>query len=102
MDPAGCDSEYLTELHQDFAQRYKLHGPRLEQIWRSLSPKQRAVEVGADVVLKHLKNKSLGNLFLMIPERNLRDLTTNPEYPLDMLRHRATTDLTERYAKGPE
>lgn len=84
--------EIIRELHMDLARKYQLHGTRIEQIWRSLDRNQRtkALKDGAadGVVLKDPMDRALGNVYKVMPEFNLRDITEpGSDYLLDLLRH---------------
>ncbi|KAK2055508.1 hypothetical protein LY76DRAFT_187200 [Colletotrichum caudatum] len=98
-------SEVVRDLHADLARRYKRHGATLERIWRSFDQKQRAKCVKAGmmegVLLKHPRDVSLGNVYKIVPDWNLRDLTEKPEHLLAMLQHRAKSTLMEQYHTGP-
>lgn len=53
-------------------------------------------------VLKHSRDVSMGNVYKIIPEWNLRDVTKpDSDFLLDMLKHRATKSLFEQYMEGP-
>jgi hypothetical protein len=71
----------VSDLYRDLACKYKLHGPRLEQIRRSLSreQQQRAVKDGSQdgLTLKDPLGRSLGDVHKFMPGWNSRDLTTN-------------------------
>lgn len=75
--------------------KYKLHGQKIEQIWRSFDQSQRVnvfkVSIVEDRYLKHSKDQSVGDRWKVVPEMNLHDVTAEPEYLLDHLRYRATT-----------
>ena len=97
--------ESVKGLQRDLARKYKLHGPRVEQIWQSLGQEQqeKAVKDGAKdgLVLKDPLDRSLGNVYKVMPEWNLRDLTrTSPSFLLDMIKHRATSGLHIQYNVG--
>ena len=97
--------DVLRELHSDLARKYKKHGAKLEEAWRSFDRNQRAkcIKAGAadGVVLKHSLDYSLGNVYKFIPEWNLRDLTNeNSDLLLDILKYRATSSLYEQFAEG--
>ncbi|KAI1085408.1 hypothetical protein F5B20DRAFT_2517 [Whalleya microplaca] len=101
----AVDPALLVELHGDLAKRYKNHGPRLEQIWRSLSQGQRAKAMKAGtadgVVLEHSLDASMGNVCKFLPEWNLRDITApGSDLLLYILKHRATTSLEHQYIYG--
>jgi hypothetical protein len=94
----------LKALHSDLARKFRLHGTRIEQMWRSFSPKQRE-KVMRDgsrdgVVLKNHQDTSLGNVYKFVPEWNIRDITSSPDYFVRILKHRATTQLQEQYIDG--
>jgi len=98
-------SELIKELHKDLARKYQIHGTRIEQIWRSFDRRQRAkaFKAGAaeGLVLKDPMDRSLGNVYKLIPELNLHDITEpGSDYLLDLLKHRATKSLCEQYCKG--
>ncbi|EFQ29397.1 hypothetical protein CGRA01v4_05158 [Colletotrichum graminicola] len=99
------DSDVIKDLHADLARKYKRHGSTLERLWRSFDQKQRAKCVKAGmmdgVLLKHPRDVSLGNVYKMLPDWNLRDLTEKPEHLLSMLEHRAKSTLVEQYWTGP-
>lgn len=99
------NSDVVKDLHRDLGRRYRVHGPKITQIWRSLSQAQRTkvVKAGAaeGVVLKHSNDLSLGNVYKMLPEWNLRDITApESDFFLQMLHHRATTSLLDQYHAG--
>lgn len=92
----------IKESHRDLARKYLLHGPQIEQIWRSLSQKEQEslLREGArnGDVLKHPTDTSLGNVYKIMPEWNLQDLTkSSPDVLLNILRYRATSSLQEQY-----
>lgn len=95
----------LKELHRDLARKYQVHGTRIEQIWRSFSKNQRekALKAGAaeGQVLKDAKDRAMCNVYKIMPEWNLRDITEpGSDYLLDLLKHRATKSLCEQYREG--
>lgn len=97
--------EALRELHSDLAAKYQRHGPRVIQMWTSLSQAQREKVVRAgsieDGVLQHSQDIRLGEVYKYIPEWNIRDLTaSSPDHLLDMLKYRTTTSLTVQYKVG--
>jgi hypothetical protein len=98
-------TDVIKELHRDLAWKYKIHGTRIEQIWRSFDRSQRAkaLKDGATdgAVLKDPKDRAIGNVYKIMPEFNLRDITEpGSDYLLDLLKHRATKSLYEQYAQG--
>jgi hypothetical protein len=103
MKPSHSDSP-LKELHSDLALKYKTHASKIETIWRSFSEGQRAkcLKAGAadGAVLKHSLDTSLGNVYKIVPELNLKDISTEPEFLLGHLKHRATTSLFQQYCDG--
>ncbi len=101
----SVDGNIVKDLHRDLGRKYRVHGSRLEQIWRSLGQGKRtkAMRAGAadGVVLNHPLDTSLGNVYKFIPEWNLRDITApQSDYFLNLLKYRATTSLTDQYASG--
>ena len=98
-------NETIKELHHDLANKYRQHGPRIEEMWRSLGQEQRKkiMQAGSrdGAVLKHAEDTSLENVYKFIPEWNLRDITSpSSEFFLDMLKHRATSPLQTQYTTG--
>jgi hypothetical protein len=95
----------LKELHRDLGRKYQVHGTRIEQIWRSFnrSQRERALKAGAaeGLVLKDPMDRAMGNVYKIMPEWNLRDITEpESDYLLDLLQHRATKSLCEQYREG--
>ncbi|XP_014553642.1 hypothetical protein COCVIDRAFT_107162 [Bipolaris victoriae FI3] len=98
-------NESVKELHDDLARKYRQHGKRVEEMWRSLSQEQRKkiMEAGSHdgAVLKHTEDTGLENVYKFIPEWNLRDVTSpSSNFFLDMLKHRATSPLQTQYTTG--
>lgn len=96
----------VKELQRDLARKYHLHGPRIEQIWRSFGKEQRekALKAGAanGEVLKTRTDQSMGDIYKFIPELNLRDVAQpDSDFLLDHLRHRACRSVFEQYKEGP-
>ncbi|KIW25228.1 uncharacterized protein PV07_08424 [Cladophialophora immunda] len=97
--------DMVKDLHRDLVGKYNKHAAAVEQYWRSFDQGRRTqcIKAGAagGVVLKHPLDRSLGNVYKIIPEINLRDIT-NPESDilLDLLKHRATTTLLDQYMTG--
>ncbi|KAJ0166992.1 hypothetical protein CTA2_4876 [Colletotrichum tanaceti] len=98
-------NEVVRDLHDDLVRKHKRHGAVVEDIWRGFNQRQRASCVKAGmmdgVLLKHSRDVSLGNVYKIVPEWNLRDLTERPEHLLDMLEHRAKSSLAQQYFAGP-
>ncbi|PSR90863.1 ipa protein [Coniella lustricola] len=96
----------LRELSSDLKRKYALHAAAIERAWRSFDKGQRAkcLKAGAaeGVVLKHSLDTSLGNVYKFAPELNLRDITSEPEFLLQLLKRRATKSLLEQYYDGRE
>jgi hypothetical protein len=104
-EPEGGKDVVVQELHRDLARKYQTHRPKIEEIWRSFDAHQRAktFKVGAvqGRVLKDPTDRSMGNVYKVIPEMNLRDIAeSGSDYLLDLLKHRATKPLTEQYREG--
>ncbi|OHE93648.1 hypothetical protein CORC01_11051 [Colletotrichum orchidophilum] len=104
MQAPQQDNE-VPDLHDDLVRKYKRHGAKIQQIWREFNVGQRAncVKAGVmdGVLLRHSRDTSLGNLYAIIPEWNLCDLTEQPEHFLSMLEYRAKNTLEEQFLKGP-
>jgi hypothetical protein len=102
-DVSSCD--VVKDLHRDLVGKYNKHAAAVEQYWRSFDQSQRTqcIKAGAaeGTVLEHPLDRSMGNVYKIIPEINLRDIT-NPEsdFLLDLLKHRATNTLLDQYATG--
>ncbi|KAK1993732.1 hypothetical protein LX36DRAFT_242556 [Colletotrichum falcatum] len=95
----------IKDLHADLVRKYNRHGTTLERLWRGFDQKQRAKCVKAGVMegvlLKHPRDVSLGDVYKIVPDWNLRDLTEKPEHLLSMLEHRAKSTLMDQYRTGP-
>jgi hypothetical protein len=105
MIEADDNVTFIKELQRDLARKYRHHGTKAEQIWRSLGKRQRAEVVKAgcadDAMLRDPGDQSLGIIYLLTPEWNLRDLTQpESDHLLQILEHRATNPLTEQYREG--
>ncbi len=93
------------ELHRDLARKYTMHATSIENKWRSFDRHQRAtcLRAGArdGVVLKEPSDTTLGNVYKILPEWNLRDIAeSGPDFLLRLLKHRATKTLFEQYLAG--
>lgn len=93
----------VKELHRDLKRKYRLHGSKLETLWRSFGKGLRteAMQAGAaeGSILKHRNDASLGVVCKLVPEWNFRDVTKpDSDFLLDLLRYRATTTLLEQYS----
>ncbi|KAL7786230.1 hypothetical protein V8C37DRAFT_392628 [Trichoderma ceciliae] len=103
MNP-NSGAEALKELHSDLAWKYRAHASKIETIWRSFDKQQRAscLKAGAadGAVLRHSLDTSLGVAYKLVPELNLQDITPEPEFLLDHLKHRGTTSLFQQYCEG--
>jgi hypothetical protein len=101
----GGKEELVQELYRDLARKYQIHRPKVEEIWSSLNASQRARTFKAGAaegrVLKNPTDRSMGNVYKVIPEINLRDIAeSGSDYLLHLLRHRATKSLIEQYGEG--
>src|ERR1700743_3654383 len=104
-DPEGGNEELVQELARDLARKYQIHRPKIEEIWSSLNAEQRANTLKAGAaqgrVLKDPADQSMGNVYTIIPEINLRDIAeSGSDFLLDLLKHRATKSLIEKYCEG--
>ncbi|KAI0097179.1 hypothetical protein GGR51DRAFT_541676 [Nemania sp. FL0031] len=98
-------SDVVKDLHRDLARKYRTHGARLRQLWPAMGPAQRGMAMKAgtpdNIVLKHSRDVSLGNVCKVMPEWNLRDITApGSDLLLRILEHRATTTLEAQYMAG--
>ena len=98
-------SSGVKELHKDLARKYQLHRAKIEPLWRSFGKglRVKALRAGAaeGVVLKHPRDLTLGNVYKIMPEWNLRDVTEpDSDFLLQLLEHRATKSLLEQYSQG--
>lgn len=106
MDGQGQgQGELLKELRGDLARKYQLHGTKIEQIWRSLGRplREKALKAGAAEgrVLKTPTDRTMGNVYKVMPELNLRDIgEPESDFLLDILKHRATKSISEQYIEG--
>lgn len=93
-------SDEVKTLHRNLGRKYKRHGSRVEQMWRSLNQVQRAkvLRKGFLQIPKSPTDSSHGNVNKLIPEWNLRDITDpSSDILLNMLKHRSTTSLQDQY-----
>ncbi|ETS86119.1 hypothetical protein PFICI_04144 [Pestalotiopsis fici W106-1] len=63
----------VTELQHDLERKWRRHGTRLKDFWRSFSQGQRtqAIKAGTVGVLKHSEDRSQGNVYKFAPEFDL-------------------------------
>ncbi|EXJ78100.1 hypothetical protein A1O3_09261 [Capronia epimyces CBS 606.96] len=97
--------DVVKELHRDLVVKYNRHAAAVERYWRSFDQSQRTkcIKAGAadGVVLKHPLDRALGDVYKIIPEINLRDITSpESDFLLDLLKHRATNSLLDQYMTG--
>ena len=70
--------DILKQLHLSLQRKCKLHAAKIREIWPTFDRARRAeaVKAGANgQILKHSKDTSLGNIYKILPEWNLHDLT---------------------------
>lgn len=96
----------LKQLQRDLSRKYQVHGSRVDEIWRFWGPGRRAEALKAGAangeVLRSPTDSSMGNVNLIIPEINLKQLAgPDPDFFLSRLHHRATHTLHEQYLEGP-
>jgi hypothetical protein len=97
--------DLLKELGLDLARKYQIHETKIEQTWRSFNRSQRAMALKAGakegLVLKDPMDRAMDNVYKIMPEWNLRDITEpESDYLLDLLKHRATKSLFNQYCEG--
>ncbi|KAF7539231.1 hypothetical protein G7054_g2345 [Neopestalotiopsis clavispora] len=93
----------IIELQHDLERKWRQHGIRLKEFWRSFDQAQRAKAMKAGIVgglLKHSEDRSQGNVYKFVPEYNLKDVTGPGDFLLEMLEYRATTTLGEQFCSG--
>ncbi|KJX94815.1 hypothetical protein TI39_contig4158g00001 [Zymoseptoria brevis] len=94
----------IPELHQDLCRKYRNVGGKVQDIWRNFTPKQREKAmreaVGDGKVLKHSRDPSLDGLNQILPDWNLRNITSSPEFFLDRLKFRVETELRVQLSDG--
>ncbi|KAL6906727.1 hypothetical protein GGI43DRAFT_431063 [Trichoderma evansii] len=95
---------WVRELHSDLAWKYKAHASKIETIWRSFNKDQRAKCLKAGVpdgaVRKNSLDTTLENEHKFVPELNLQDISTEPEFLLSYLKYHATESLFQQYWTG--
>ncbi|KAK4504864.1 hypothetical protein PRZ48_002827 [Zasmidium cellare] len=94
----------IPELQQDLRRKYQNVGNRIQDIWRNFTPKQREKAmretVGDGKVLRDSHDPGLGGLKGFLPDWNLKDITSTPEFFLDRLKFRVETDLHLQHFEG--
>jgi len=56
--------------------------------------------IGENMALKHSRDRSLGDLYKVIPEYNLRDMTPTPEHFLSIFELQASTSVYNHHYEG--
>ncbi|KAK0750280.1 hypothetical protein B0T18DRAFT_389729 [Schizothecium vesticola] len=110
MSQRSSKGDIIRKIQSELASKWTRHAAEIHKYWRSFDPKKRVEcinavatdEAGAvqSIVLKHPLDRSVGNLYKIIPEYNLVDLSSGPSFLLDMLKHRATHSPEDQYAAG--
>ncbi|PYI09466.1 hypothetical protein BO78DRAFT_438093 [Aspergillus sclerotiicarbonarius CBS 121057] len=95
----------VRALHSELEKKYKDHGPRIEEIWRTYEKPKRermvSSVIDSGLALRHATDTTLGDEYKFVPEWNIRDLSDpNSDYLLHHLRHRATRPLIEQFYEG--
>jgi hypothetical protein len=94
----------VRELHQDLERKYRNVGTKLEGIWRKFTPEQREQAIKESFphgdALKHSRDQKPDNHERLMPDFNLRDMTPEPEYFLNVLKFRASTPLYNQIFEG--
>lgn len=87
----------IPELHRDLRRKYRNVGSKAEKLWRESTAAQRGKAmretVGDGKVLRNSRDRDLGNLRAFLPDWNLEDITSTPDFFLDRLRFRVEADL---------
>jgi hypothetical protein len=94
----------VQELHRGLACKHRNVGSKVDAIWRNFTRKQREEAMrestGDGEVLMHRHDRGLDGLADLIPEYNLRDMTSTPEHFLENFKFRATTPLLTQLYEG--
>ncbi|KAF7193248.1 hypothetical protein HII31_05474 [Pseudocercospora fuligena] len=94
----------IPELQQDLRLKYRNVGGKVQEIWRNFTPKQREAAmretVGDGKVLKNSRDPGMAGLKRFLPDWNLEDITSTPEFFLDRLKFRVETDLHHQHFEG--
>ena len=97
----------LKELYSELGQKYVIHRAKIERVWRSFTPSQRAAALKFAAgpkgkILQHRDDQSLEDLWKLVPELNLRAIAGGSStYFLRLLKHRSTVTLRKQYSDGP-
>lgn len=94
----------IPELQRDLQRKYRNVGGKIETIWRTFHPKQREKAmretVGDGKVLRNSRDPGLGGLKQFLPDWNLEDITSTPDFFLDRLKFRVEKDLHFQHFEG--
>lgn len=94
----------IPELQKDLGRKYRNVGERVEKLWRNFTPEQREKAmretVGDGKVLKNSRDPGMGGLRRYLPDWNLDDITSTPEFFLDRLKFRVETNLEQQHFEG--
>lgn len=94
----------IPELQKDLQRKYRNVGRKVRELWRDFTPKQRAKAmretVGDGRVLKSSRDPGLNGLRFVLPDWNLEDFTSNPDFFLQRLEFRAETELQRQIYEG--
>ncbi|KAH7149980.1 hypothetical protein B0J13DRAFT_583377 [Dactylonectria estremocensis] len=86
------DRPLVLELQENLARKYKTHGTKVEALWQSFDKSQKTTCLIAGamggIVLLHAHDKSVGDMVAFSPEINVRDVTNQPNFLLNLLRIR--------------
>lgn len=106
LKPSTTTNHLVKELYEDLGRKYRLHRATIETAWRSFDKARRTkcMKAGSQfgLVLKHSGDRSIDEVYKMLPEWNLRDIADPvSDHLLDLLKHRATATLFEQYRGDP-
>lgn len=100
----------VKEAHAALTHNYRLYGERVEIKWRSLDSVEREIIIGD--IHKNIPGPEDhydcdGNGARLDPRKifsdwRLNELIYSPDYLLGMIKHRATTSLSDQYITGPK
>ncbi|TEY73031.1 hypothetical protein BOTCAL_0084g00100 [Botryotinia calthae] len=86
MDDEADQTQVTKTQHADLAKNTSCMGPKSNR--------------SGEALIRVSEDRSVGVAWKVVPEMNLQDITTNPEYLLDRLKYRATTSLLHQYRVG--
>jgi len=94
----------IPQQWRDLVRKYRNVGTKVEQVWRAFTPKQREEAmreaVGDGKVLENSRDPGLGRLRDFLPDWNLEDITSTPDFFLERLKFRVENNLQTQIFEG--